>query len=285
MTDLKPLPVPALMRKYGLFAKKSLGQNFLLDETALEKVVAASEIPPDATVLEIGPGLGSLTRHLSRVSARVVAVELDAGILPALQEVLIDAKNVTIVHGDILQQDMASLVSDPGYLVVANIPYYITSAVIRHLLEAPIKPSRLVLTMQKEVAERICAKPGDLSLLALSVQVYGAPRQVVRIPAGAFFPPPKVDSAVLRVDLYPQPRISEEQMDVFFQLAKLAFAQKRKTLRNTLAAGLHWPPEQVAGLLAKAGIDPMRRAETLSLDEWAQLVDAYRLVKVNDTLI
>jgi len=285
LTDLKPLPVPALMRKYGLFAKKSLGQNFLLDETALEKVVAASEIPPGATVLEIGPGLGSLTRHLSRVSARVVAVELDAGILPALQEVLIDAKNVTIVHGDILQQDMASLVSDPGYLVVANIPYYITSAVIRHLLEAPIKPSRLVLTMQKEVAERICAKPGDLSLLALSVQVYGAPRQVVRIPAGAFFPPPKVDSAVLRVDLYPQPRISEEQMDVFFQLAKLAFAQKRKTLRNTLAAGLHWPPEQVAGLLAKAGIDPMRRAETLSLDEWAQLVDAYRLVKVNDTLI
>lgn len=285
MTDLKPLSVPALMRKYGLFAKKSLGQNFLLDETALEKVVAASEIPPDATVLEIGPGLGSLTRHLSRVSARVVAVELDAGILPALQEVLIDAKNVTIVHGDILQQDMASLVSDPGYLVVANIPYYITSAVIRHLLEAPVKPSRLVLTMQKEVAERICAKPGDLSLLALSVQVYGAPRQVVRIPAGAFFPPPKVDSAVLRVDLYPQPRISEEQMDVFFQLAKLAFAQKRKTLRNTLAAGLHWPPEQVAGLLAKAGIDPMRRAETLSLDEWAQLVDAYRLVKVNDTLI
>lgn len=285
MTDLKPLSVPALMRKYGLFAKKSLGQNFLLDETALEKVVAASEIPPDATVLEIGPGLGSLTRHLSRVSARVVAVELDAGILPALQEVLIDAKNVTIVHGDILQQDMAKLVSDPGYLVVANIPYYITSAVIRHLLEAPVKPSRLVLTMQKEVAERICAKPGDLSLLALSVQVYGAPRQVARIPAGAFFPPPKVDSAVLRVDLYPQPRISEEQMDVFFQLAKLAFAQKRKTLRNTLAAGLHWPPEQVAGLLAKAGIDPMRRAETLSLDEWAQLVDAYRLVKVNDTLI
>lgn len=276
MTELKPLSVPALMRKHGLNAKKSLGQNFLLDESALEKVVTAAEIPPDATVLEIGPGLGSLTRHLSRAAARVVAVELDAGILPALQEVLVDCHNVTIVHGDILQQEMASLISDPGYLVVANIPYYITSAVIRHLLEAPVRPSRLVLTMQKEVAERICAKPGDMSLLALSVQVYGAPRQATRIPAGAFYPPPKVDSAVLRVDLYPQPRIPDDQLDTFFRLAKLAFAQKRKTLRNTLSAGLRWPPETATRLLDKASIDPMRRAETLSLDEWAQLVTVYR---------
>ena len=276
MTDLKPLSVPALMRKHGLSARKSLGQNFLLDETALEKVVAAAEIPANATVLEIGPGLGSLTRHLARAAAHVVAVELDADILPALQEALGDAQNVTVIHGDILQQEMASLIDEPGYLVVANIPYYITSAVIRHLLEAPVKPARLVLTMQKEVAERICAKPGDLSLLALSVQVYGSPRPAARIPAGAFYPPPKVDSAVLRVDLYPRPRIPEDQLDTFFHLAKLAFAQKRKTLRNTLSAGLRWPPERAAGLLAEAGIDPMRRAETLSLDEWAQMVSVYR---------
>lgn len=276
MTDVKPLSVPALMRKYGLSARKSLGQNFLLDEIALERVVAAAEIPADATVLEIGPGLGSLTRHLARVAAHVVAVELDGDILPALQEALGDAQNVTIIHGDILQQEMAGLIDEPGYLVVANIPYYITSAVIRHLLEAPVKPARLVLTMQKEVAERICARPGDLSLLALSVQVYGAPRPAARIPAGAFYPPPKVDSVVLRVDLYAQPRIPEDQLDAFFHLAKLAFAQKRKTLRNTLSAGLHWPPERAAALLAEAGIDPMRRAETLSLDEWAQIVSAFR---------
>lgn len=276
MTDLAPISIPALMRKYGLTARKSLGQNFLLDTSALEKVVAAGEIPADATVLEIGPGLGSLTRYLARAAAHVVAVELDANLIPALREVLAGEENVTIIHGDILQQEMNDLISDPGYQVVANIPYYITSAVIRHLLEASVRPSRLVLTMQKEVADRICAKPGDLSLLALSVQVYGNPRPVARIPAGAFYPPPKVDSAVLRVDLYPQPRIPEDQMDTFFLLAKAAYAQKRKTLRNTLSAGLRWVPERAVQLLAACGIDPMRRAETVSLEEWACLVRAYR---------
>lgn len=276
MTDLAPISIPALMRKHGLSVRKSLGQNFLLDASALEKVVAAAEIPADATVLEIGPGLGSLTRYLARAAAHVVAVELDANLIPALREVLAGEDNVTIIHGDILQQDMAALISAPGYLVVANIPYYITSAVIRHLLETPVRPSRLVLTMQKEVADRICAKPGDLSLLALSVQVYGNPRPVARIPAGAFYPPPKVDSAVLRVDLYPQPRIPENRMDTFFSLAKAAYAQKRKTLRNTLSAGLRWPPDRTVKLLEACGIDPMRRAETVSLEEWAGLVQAYQ---------
>lgn len=274
--SLSPLSIPNLLHKYGLSAKKSLGQNFLMDEAALEKVVIAAEIPPQATVLEIGPGLGSLTRHLARVAGHVVAVELDGNLISALQEVLADEKNVTILHGDILKQDMAALIGDPGYLVVANIPYYITSAVIRHLLEAGVRPSRLVLTMQKEVAERICARPGDMSLLALSVQVYGEPHAVARISAGAFFPPPKVDSSVLRVDLYPQPRIPKDQLDDFFHLSKLAFAQKRKTLRNTLSAGLHWPPDKAVQLLAAAGIDPMRRAETLNLDEWAELVTNYQ---------
>jgi 16S rRNA (adenine1518-N6/adenine1519-N6)-dimethyltransferase len=279
MKTLPPLSIPALMRRHGLSAKKSLGQNFLLDASALEKVVAAADIPAGATVLEIGPGLGSLTRYLARAAGRVVAVELDAALIPALREVLTGEENVTILHGDILQQDMAALVDDPGYLVVANIPYYITSAVIRHLLEAPVRPSRLVLTMQKEVADRICARPGDLSLLALSVQVYGEPHPVARIPAGAFYPPPKVDSAVLRVDLYPRARIPEEQLEVFFHLAKVAFAQKRKTLRNTLSAGLRWPPDKAAQFLASAGIDPMRRAETVSLEEWGRLVSAYREVE------
>ncbi len=276
MTTFPPLSIPALMRKHGLSAKKSLGQNFLLDEAALEKVVAAADIPAGATVLEIGPGLGSLTRHLARAAARVVAVELDASLIPALREVLAGEQNVSIVQGDILQQDVAALVSEPGYLVVANIPYYITSAVIRHLLEAPARPARLVLTMQKEVAERICARPGDLSLLALSVQVYGEPRPVARIPAGAFYPPPKVDSTVLRVDLYPQARIPDTQLEDFFHLAKVAYAQKRKMLRNTLSAGLRWPPDKAVALLAAAGIDPMRRAETVSLEEWGRLVQAYR---------
>jgi 16S rRNA (adenine1518-N6/adenine1519-N6)-dimethyltransferase len=159
--------------------------------------------------------------------------------------------------------------------VVANIPYYITSALIRHLLEARLKPERLVLTVQREVAERINAGPGDMSLLALSVQVYGQPRAMGRIPAGAFYPAPKVDSTVMRVDLYHTPRIALPLLNTFFRLAKAGFSQKRKTLRNALAGGLHLDPTEAADLLKSAGIDPQRRAETLFFEEWERLVEAY----------
>jgi 16S rRNA (adenine1518-N6/adenine1519-N6)-dimethyltransferase len=161
----------------------------------------------------------------------------------------------------------------PGYLVVANIPYYITSALIRHLLEARLPPRRLVLTIQREVAERICAAPGDLSLLALSVQAYGDPRSVARIPAGAFYPMPKVDSAIVRVDLFISPRVPPHQVELFFRLAKAGFSQKRKTLRNALSGGMRWTPEQAQRSLQAAGIVPNRRAETLSLEEWLRLVE------------
>lgn len=275
--DLPPLNVPDLLRDHGLRPKKSLGQNFLVDPSALRKIVAAAEIPPEAEVLEIGPGLGSLTRHLAAAARRVVAVELDAALLPALQDVLAGQENVTIVQGDMLELDPAALMTAPGYLVVANIPYYITSALIRHLLEAEKKPARVVLTIQKEVAERITATPGDLSLLALSVQVYGQARRAVRIPAGAFYPPPNVDSEAVRVDLYPQPLIPTEQIDTFFKLIKAGFSQKRKTLRNALSAGLRWNTTQTEELLRAAGIDPMRRAETLSIEEWRGLVAAFDL--------
>ncbi len=273
--DLPPLEIGALLRKHGLRPKKGLGQNFLADPAALERIIAAAEIPPETAVLEIGPGLGNLTRYLAKAARRVVAVELDAALLPALQEVLAPFDNVEVVQGDILELNPADLMHEPGYHVVANIPYYITSAVIRRLLEAPLQPARIVLTVQKEVAERITAAPGKLSLLALSVQVYGQPKVSARIPAGAFYPPPNVDSAVVRVDLYPQPWIPTEQLDSFFRLAKAGFSQKRKTLRNSLSGGLGWKPERAQALLAAAGIDPMRRAETLSLDEWRELTAAY----------
>jgi 16S rRNA (adenine1518-N6/adenine1519-N6)-dimethyltransferase len=158
--------------------------------------------------------------------------------------------------------------------VVANIPYYITSAVIRHLLEAEHRPSRAVLTVQKEVAERICAGPGKMSLLALSVQVYGKPAIVGQIPAEAFYPSPKVDSAILRLEIYPQPRIPTPLLDKFFVLIKAGFSQKRKTLRNALSGGLRIAPVDVEQLLTMAGIDPQRRAETLSLEEWGKLCNA-----------
>jgi 16S rRNA (adenine1518-N6/adenine1519-N6)-dimethyltransferase len=163
------------------------------------------------------------------------------------------------------------LALQPHYLVVANIPYYITSAVIRHLLENKPRPRRVVLTIQKEVAQRICAGPGDMSLLALSVQVYGQPRIAAYIPAEAFFPAPNVDSAVLVVEIYAAPQIRQEVLDTFFKLVRAGFSQKRKTLRNSLSAGLHMPAAQAAEVLTRANIDPRRRAETLSLGEWESL--------------
>jgi 16S rRNA (adenine1518-N6/adenine1519-N6)-dimethyltransferase len=271
--NLSPINVPALLHRHGLSPKKGLGQNFLIDPSALQRIVDSADIQPQDAVLEIGPGLGSLTRHLACAARQVVAVELDEAFIPILQDVLADFKNVRIVQGDMLEQDPAVLMPD-GYLVVANIPYYITSAIIRHLLESKVKPSRLVLTMQREVCDRICAAPGDLSLLALSVQVYGKPQMAVRIPAGAFYPPPKVDSASLRVDLYPQPLIPEQYLELFFRLARAGFSQKRKTLRNSLSGGMHWSTAQATELLQQAGIDPQRRAETLSLPEWKALTES-----------
>lgn len=274
MTSIPRLDASALLKRYGLRADKRLGQNFLEDPRALETIAAAAEIQPADTVLEIGPGLGSLTRYLAAAAREVIAVELDPDLIPPLKAVLQPYPNVRIVQGDILKILPSELTSKPGYLVAANIPYYITSAIVRHLLEHEPKPRRLVLTIQREVAERICAEPGDMSLLALSVQVYGKPHIAAHIPAEAFFPVPKVDSAVLCVEIYPAPQIPHEALERFFKFVKAGFSQKRKTLRNALSAGLHVQPAKTEALLRQAGIDPMRRAETLSIEEWQRLVEA-----------
>ncbi len=271
MNPIPPLNAAALLRQHGLRPEKSLGQNFLQNASALEKIAAAAEIQADDSVLEIGPGLGSLTRYLAAAAKTVTAVELDLSLIPVLETVLAPYHNTRIIHGDILHFPPAALIDTPAYIVAANVPYYITSAIFRHLLENTPRPRRIVLTIQKEVAERICAAPGDMSLLALSIQVYGEPKIVSTIPAGAFYPPPKVDSAIIRVEMYPQPLIPTPQLNTFFRLAKAGFSQKRKTLRNSLSAGLAIPATQAAQMLEKANIDPMRRAETLSLDEWGAL--------------
>ncbi|OGO64895.1 MAG: ribosomal RNA small subunit methyltransferase A [Chloroflexi bacterium RBG_19FT_COMBO_50_10] len=273
--NLSPLNVPQLLHQAGLRPDKRLGQNFLLDDAALYQVVESAQIDPQDIVLEIGPGLGSLTRLLALAASRVIAVELDGRLIPLLHQIVAPFPNVQILQGDILALNLAQLLPDPGYLVVANIPYYITSSVIRHLLETASPPRRFVLTVQSEVAGRICASPGDMSLLALSVQVYGLPQVTARIPAESFYPAPNVDSSVVRVDLYANPRIPALMLDSFFCLIKAGFSQKRKTLRNALAGGLGWTPSRAAQLLENAGIDPMRRAETLSIPEWEQLVLAY----------
>ncbi len=270
---IQPLNAAALLKRYSLRADKRLGQNFLQDSFALEKIALAAEIHADDSVLEIGPGLGSLTRYLAASAQKVIAVELDPDLLGPLKTVIAAHQNVRVVQGDILELNISELIDQPDYLAVANIPYNITSAIIRHLLESQPKPRRLVLTVQKEVAERICAKAGDLSLLALSVQVYGKPQIIARIAAEAFFPTPKVDSAVLRIDIYPDPLIPQQLLQTFFKFIKAGFGQKRKTLRNSLSAGLHIPSAQTESLLMNAGIDPKRRAETLSIQEWRTLCE------------
>jgi 16S rRNA (adenine1518-N6/adenine1519-N6)-dimethyltransferase len=275
MKNISHLDPAAVLKRFGLRADRSLGQNFLQDEATLESIVSAAQIQPTDTVLEIGPGLGSLTRYLAVSAKEVVAVELDGRLLQPLQAILAPHSNVRVVHGDILKLLPHELITEQEYIVVANIPYYITSAVIRHLLESQVKPRRIVLTIQKEVAERICAAPGDLSLLALSVQVYGEPRVAAHIPAEAFFPKPKVDSAVLCVDIYPLPRIEQNLLGTFFKLTKAGFSQKRKTLRNSLSAGLHISPAQAEELLQRSNIESRRRAETLSIEEWQALCQQY----------
>jgi 16S rRNA (adenine1518-N6/adenine1519-N6)-dimethyltransferase len=264
--------VPALLRAFHLHPKKGLGQNFLVDPLALRKVAEAGEIDRTTAVLEVGPGVGSLTCFLARDARRVVAVELDSDLLPPLKLVTAPFSNVSLIQGDILELDTTDLMGEDGYRVVANIPYYITSSLIRHLLEAKCKPDRLILTVQKEVANRLCSTPDEMNLLALSVQVYGNPKIVGDIPSGSFFPPPDVDSSIVRIDIHASPVIPYSQLETFFKMAKAAFSQKRKMVRNSLAAGMHWKVEQTVDLLNKAGIDSHRRAETIDLVEWRTLV-------------
>lgn len=273
--SLPGLDIPQLLRSYGLHPNKSLGQNFLQDESALRQVVEAARVTAEDVVLEVGPGLGSLTRHLAQNAQLVIAVELDPALIPVLKKVVAQFSNVRVVHADILALDLSGLVSQSAYLVVANIPYNITSALIRKFLEASTPPFRMVLTLQQEVARRICAAPGDMSLLSLSVQVYGQPEIVAHIPADAFYPPPRVASSILRIDRYTSPLIPQPELDTFFMLIKAGFSQKRKTLRNALAAGLRLSTSKAENLLNSAQIDPMRRAETLSLSEWHLLVTTF----------
>jgi len=278
--------VQRLLREHNLHPRKGLGQHFLVSEAHLRRIVEAAELTSDDVLLEIGPGLGTLTALLAAQAGHVVAVELDEELIPILQRTLADRSNVTIVHGDILQLRPSDLVSrseslgpqpetrnstPETYKVVANLPYYITSAVLRHLLEAESPPHLMVLTMQREVGERICAAPPHMSLLAVSVQFYAKPDLVHRIPAGAFYPRPKVDSAVVRFRRRPQHAVAVDDVERFFRIVRAGFSQRRKQLRNSLAHGLGQPSAEVAASLERAGIEPSRRAQTLTLAEWGQV--------------
>jgi len=263
-----------LLERHGITPKKSLGQNFLHDPNALEKIVELAELTPDMTVVEIGPGTGNLTRVLVREAARVIAVELDERLVSVLRDEFAGEPRVELVHGDILDINLADRVGTAPYIVVANLPYYITSAILRHSFEHAPRPHRLVLTVQREVAERLVAAPGEMSLLAVSVQFYGQPRIVMHLNPAAFWPRPDVESAVVRIEVYPAPLVVVPDEQLFFRVVRAGFGQKRKQLRNSLSAGLHLDKAQADLLLSGVGVDPQRRAETLSLEEWAAITRA-----------
>ena len=259
------------LRRHGLSPRKSLGQNFLIEPAIADRIVAAADLTSGDTVLEIGPGPGMLTERLAARARHVVAVEIDRAMVALLHAELGALTNLTIVRADILESDPGALAGGGPYKVVANLPYYITSPVLRHLLEAEVAPTLAVLMVQREVAERICARPGDMSILAVSVQFYARPQILFTVPAEAFYPRPTVQSAVMRLDVLPAPAIDDVAAEAFFDVVRAGFGQKRKQLANSLSAGMALPKADVTEILRALDIDPARRAETLSLEEWGNL--------------
>ncbi len=246
-------------------AKKSLGQHWLTDPVALEAIAEAAEIKKTDTVLEIGPGLGTLTRYLVDQAQHVIAVELDEELalkLPAN----VSSGNLRIVKEDILKFDFESLPA--SYKVVANIPYYLTSNLLRRLSQSPNPPTRMVLLVQKEVAERICATSGQMSILAVSVQLFYACQLGIEVPSAMFNPPPKVDSQVVILTRHQKPLFKTLDTKKFFRVVRAGFSEKRKKLRSSLSGGLSIPKEQADKLLISSNIDPNLRAQSLSLKEW-----------------
>jgi 16S rRNA (adenine1518-N6/adenine1519-N6)-dimethyltransferase len=279
--------VHRVLRKWNVRPDKALGQNFLVDQTILRRIAEAARLTSEDVVLEIGAGTGALTELLAQDAGRVVALELDQQLIPILEGELSGVDNVSVIQGDILSADPTDLIEATGqqwepshrqYKVVANLPYYITSAVLRHLLEADHRPELMVITVQREVAERIVAAPGDMSVLAVSVQFYGDPELLFRIKPGSFYPSPDVESAVLRVEVLARPPLPEEEIDAFFTVVRAGFSQRRKQLHNSLSAGLgeRISKHEAAARLEEAGIDPRRRAQSLSVEDWIAVTRALR---------
>ena len=256
----------------GLQPRKGLGQHFLVAQSVLERIADAADIAPGDTVVEVGPGLGALTEALARRAGRVVALELDTALCNALQKHFADRPHVQVMHADALKAPLDDLVPEgESYKMVANLPYYAATAIIRRFLEAAHKPTVIVATVQREVAQGMAAPEGKRGLLGVATQFYGSPRIVTLVRPGSFHPPPKVTSAVVRIDVHPSPPLDVPSEAAFFALVRAGFAAPRKQLRGGLSHALRRPAVEVEGALAACGIDPTRRAETLALEEWAAL--------------
>ena len=265
-----------ILNRFKLRADKKLGQNFLIDENVVRQIVEAAELSEADTVLEVGPGIGTLTQGLAESKAKVVAVELDTRLLPVLATTLEGYDNVRVVHGDILKVDIMEEVGAPEFKVCANLPYYITTPIIFALLEKRLPMERLVAMVQKEVAERMAAQPGgkEYGALSVAIQYYTEPEIAFIVPPTSFIPAPAVDSAVIVCKRRSKPPVEVCDEALFFRVVKAAFSLRRKMLSNSLK-NMGIKSEQVAKWLELAGVDGKRRAETLSLEDFAKLTNSF----------
>ncbi len=258
-----------LLNKHELRPLKRFGQNFMVDKTVLSKVVATAELTSQDTVLEIGPGIGTLTQELAKKAGQIVAIEKDRNMVEILKETLKDFKNIEIIQADIRKWDPKYKIQDTKYKVVGNLPFYLTAPVIRQFLEdTGVRPLQMVLMVQKEVGKRICAKPPWMNLLAVSIQVYAEPKIISYVSKNSFWPQPKVDAAIIKIT--PRPSVIGDA-DLFFKIVKAGFSQPRKQLINNLSRSLKIDKIKVAAWLLKNNIQPTQRAETLTIENWIKL--------------
>ncbi|MEE1013621.1 MAG: 16S rRNA (adenine(1518)-N(6)/adenine(1519)-N(6))-dimethyltransferase RsmA [Clostridia bacterium] len=276
-----PSELKALLARHGFAFSKSLGQNFLIDEGVLEKITDASELTPDTCALEIGPGAGTLTQRLAARAKKVVAIEIDSALIPILEETMAAFDNFTLVHQDVMTVNLKELTEAQfggvPFCVAANLPYYITTPIVMGLLESRLPVTSMTLMVQKEVAERMAAKPGtkDYGALSVAVQYYTRPRIVCKAEPHCFLPQPKVASTVVNLEVLPEPSVSVKDEKRFFQIVKSAFGQRRKTLLNALSKSpyLSVEKEAVLAALTQMGLDPAIRGEKLTVTQFAQLTD------------
>ncbi|WP_102693392.1 16S rRNA (adenine(1518)-N(6)/adenine(1519)-N(6))-dimethyltransferase RsmA [Rummeliibacillus pycnus] len=278
-----PLRTQEILKKYGFSFKKSLGQNFLIDPNILRNIVSYADLTNDSAAIEVGPGIGALTEHLAREAGKVVSFEIDQRLLPVLEDTLSPYNNVKIVHSDVLKADVANIIKEElanykDIMVVANLPYYVTTPILLKLLMENLPIRGMVVMMQKEVADRISAVPGTKSYgsLSIAVQYYMKAEVVMTVPKTVFMPQPNVDSAVLRLTRHAEPPVKVIDESFLFEVTRSSFAQRRKTILNNLQSQLPHgkeKKEQILLALAEANIEPTRRGETLSIIEFGQLAD------------
>lgn len=270
-----------VIKKYEFCFQKKFGQNFLIDGHVLDKIIAGAGVTKDDMVLEIGPGIGTMTQYLAEAAGKVVAVEIDRNLLPILQETLADYDNVKVIHADVLSLDLEKLVQEENggrpIKVVANLPYYITTPIIMALFEQHVPLANVTVMVQKEVAARMKSGPGskDYGALSLAVQYYAEPYIVANVPCNCFMPRPNVDSAVIRLTRYEEPPVQVKDEKMLFKIIRASFNQRRKTLQNGLnnSSELNFTKDQIAAAVAEAGFSPSVRGEALTLEQFAKLTD------------